>query len=237
MQPVTPAQKLRLFGRRGQSPPAPGLDTNWWQRFQFAGNNPTIVLDFANGLYWDGTSTTTDPTAFVNNGTVTAGSGLLCNATNITAKGALLSAFQGGSGYNAQIATFGAPAAAGANVGMLSDNNVNGVFMNGSSAGFLTFNNGASSGLQDFTSFTVADLRAGEVAIPPKTIGAGERGRRDDPIDEDDILQNCELGDVALKRKAAVPRTKEDCRRAAIAVGVSEVSPSRAGRARTGSDG
>ena len=141
-----PARRLLLFGSRRSS--SGGPDPNWWKRFQYGGVLPSVVMDFANGVYYDGRTTSTDPTAFVNNGTVTAGSGLVCNATNITAKGALLSAFQGTS-YAAQIAMFGAAAAAGANVGMLSDDHTNGLFMNGTSAGFLTFNNGASSGLQD----------------------------------------------------------------------------------------
>lgn len=106
-------------------------------------------MDFANGLYYNGTTTSTDPTAFVNNSpTVTAGKGLLCNATNLTAKGALLSAFQGASGYSAQVSTFGAAASAGANVGILTDNNNNG-FLNNTDGGFLLWNNGASSGLSD----------------------------------------------------------------------------------------
>ncbi len=146
-----PARRLLLLGgRRGF---AGGVDPNWWKRFQFGGVLPTVVMDFANGLYYDGAQTSTDPAAFVSNGTVTAGSGLLCNAANITAKGALLAAFQGASGYNAQIATFGAPAAAGANVGMLADDHTNGIFMNAASGGFLTWNQAAGSALQDSAGF------------------------------------------------------------------------------------
>lgn len=142
-----PARRLLLFGSRRSS--SGGLDPDWWKRFQYGGVLPTVVMDFANGVYFDGTTTSADPTAFVSNGAVTGGVGLVCNATNITAKGALLSAFQGASGYSTQIAMVGAAAASGANVGMLSDDHTNGIFMNGTAAGFLTFNNGASSGLQD----------------------------------------------------------------------------------------
>src|SRR5579872_4620806 len=88
-------------------PFVPGIDPNWWQRWQYKGTLPTVVMDFQNGLYWDGTQNQTNVSLFVNNATVVPGSGLLCNAANITAKGALLSAFQGASGYAAQVSTFG----------------------------------------------------------------------------------------------------------------------------------
>lgn len=89
----------------------PGPDPNFWQRFQYGGVNPVIVLDFSNGMYWNGSSTSTDPTAFVNNGTVTTGKttglGPLTGAV-MTAKGALLTAFQN-SAYALQCTTYNLP--------------------------------------------------------------------------------------------------------------------------------
>lgn len=157
----------------GYAPPTftPAFDPNWWQRWQYKGTLPSVVMDWANSIFWNGTATLTVDTSLVSGThTVTPGSGILCNNTTTTAAGALLSAYQGASGYATQIATFGAAAAAGANVGMLSDNNTNGIFMNNNSAGFLTFNNGLASGLQDNTELDWQLTCHGVISSHPSTI-------------------------------------------------------------------
>jgi len=149
MQPVTPAQKLRLFGKRGQSQ-APGVDPDWWKRFQFGGVNPAAVLDFANGLYWDGTLTTTDPSSMVGGSpTITAGSGLLCNSSSITGIGNLLTAAQG-SAYNFQVATYGGTN--GSTLGIIQDNAVNMILGENAGGGFMSFRHSDSSNLPISTS-------------------------------------------------------------------------------------
>src|SRR5258706_8705280 len=88
---ITRQRRLIRLPHAGGAPAAVGgLDANWWKRWQYAGVLPTVVMDFANGIYWDGSTTSTDATAFINNGTVTPGSGLLLsNSLTVIAKGAL----------------------------------------------------------------------------------------------------------------------------------------------------
>lgn len=157
MQPVTPAQKqLRLFGRPVQRSPASGIDPDWWKRFQFAGSNPAVVLDFANGLYWDGTQTLTDPSSMVGGSpTITPGAGLFCNSASITGKGPLLAAAQG-SACNFQISTFGG--AQNVNVIALGDG-TNVLFGENPGGGFYTFRASDSSTL---AIATASDFTKGE---------------------------------------------------------------------------
>jgi|GEM_PF-2521221 hypothetical protein len=159
-----------LFSPAAQTQPAGGfvsqVDPNWWKRFQFAGVNPTVVMDFADGLYWNGSQTLTSPSSFISgSGAVTSGSGLGGFSTNTTATGALLTAFQNTSGYNVQIATFGAPAAGGTNIGFIQDNAVNGVLMNITNGAFMTFNNSNSTLLEDTNAYDWTKTNWGSVSV------------------------------------------------------------------------
>jgi hypothetical protein len=141
-----PARRLLLFGKKGFTG---GLDPNWWKRFQYGGVLPSVVLDFANGVYWNGSSTLTDPSSMIGGApTITPGAGLLCNSASIAGIGALLTAVEG-SAYNIQIATFGGTN--GQNVIALGDG-ANVLFGENSGGGFYTFRNSDSSTLAIATS-------------------------------------------------------------------------------------
>lgn len=97
----------------------PAFDANWFKSYQVGGINPSVVLDFVGGRYYDGTNNQAAVTSMIAGGTIDA-NGLNLNSTSITAIGALLTAlaakpalicveFAGGTAAaNQAIVSFGA---------------------------------------------------------------------------------------------------------------------------------
>ncbi len=135
----------------------PTVDPNWWQNFQYAGTNPSVVLDFANGLYYNGTTTLTSPSTLVSGGTVTAGSGL-AGATGVTASGALLTAMKATT-FNVQLNTVAGSASS--NLGLWAEDigGPNGVLTNTGGQVFafptnLTANAGSNFSLSNWVNYS-----------------------------------------------------------------------------------
>lgn len=127
LSPIPPGNQTTAF--------VPSTDPNWYKRWQYGGTNPSVVMDFANGLYWDGSTTSTNPTSLESGGTITAGSGLV-GATGVTAIGNALTAFKG-SAYNVQVNTIGGSASS--NLGIIGDNTPDMIIGTNTGGAGLTF--------------------------------------------------------------------------------------------------
>jgi hypothetical protein len=78
---------------RASNTPAPPFDSNWYQSYNIGGTNPSFVLDFLNGRYYDGSSSQAAMASMVSGGTRDA-NGLLLNSASINAIGAALTAMK-----------------------------------------------------------------------------------------------------------------------------------------------
>lgn len=149
---VSSAAQITVTGAGGSGGFTPVFDANWWQHWQAAGTNPSVVLDFEHALYWDGTQTLSSPSTMVGGSPTIDSSGLLANSTTITGIGNLLSALEG-SAFSMQLQLTGGTASS--NLGVISTNSVDGPFTQDAANTIDTYN--GSVGLQcattlDFTS-------------------------------------------------------------------------------------
>ena len=72
-----------------------GATADWTQDFNLPdGTRPSVVLDFANGRYFDGTSNSAALSSLVSGSPTIDANGMLCNSIDFGGIGALLAAFR-----------------------------------------------------------------------------------------------------------------------------------------------